>query len=105
MNKLQVEAIEPEGIKPRAGDVVQSISYPEYFFFVSGRGDCWRDDKESRHTSNAQIIDGKFEIRNGWGADENFKILMRDGQPFEYADKSGGYTAEIDGVKYKLVKE
>ena len=104
MEKITVEVTNHSDIKPQAGDMVQPTNYPDCFFFVSGRGDYYGNEKETCHTTNASIINGKFSVWNSYGDDEDFKILMRNGEPFEYPKKPD-YTAEIDGVKYKLVKE
>ena len=102
MRKLEVEVTGHPDIKPEVGDVVQAIDEPAYFYFVSGRGDWKGRDKESRHTANAKIIDGKYDVCESWYYDENVRIVMRNGEPFEYPKKPD-YTTEIDGVRYKLV--
>ena len=104
MNKLEVEVTDNSNVRPQAGDVVQNIDIPEYFFFVSGRGHKSGSDKESCFTTNAQIVKGKFKTYNNWFSDTNMRIVMRKGQPFTYPAKSG-YKTEIDGVRYKLIPE
>ena len=101
MNKITVEVIEPEDIRPETGDLVQGIEYPEYFYFVSGRGNLDGNKKESCHTTNASIIKGKLGIWNGYGTDEDFKIVMRNGKPFEYpAPNTDTIKLRIDGKIY-----
>ena len=104
MEKITVEVIAHSNVRPEAGDVVQAIEFPEYFYFVSGRGDCWGKYKEMCFTYNAQIVDGKYDVCESWYYDKNVKIIRRNNQTFQYPE-TPGYTAEIDGVKYKLVPE
>ena len=104
MRRVDVDVIGHLDIKPQDGDVVLNLECPGHLYFVTGRGDLDGNNKDTCFTINGGFINGVYKNLGGWSDDEFFKIIIRNGKPFEYPE-TPGYSTEIDGVKYKLVKE